>query len=84
MPRAKQKWSRYNQPAANNWVLRGYTDNLLALQPIFGNITFHQFSAYVSGAIAIFAAVIALFITIMHASYFSHPKRQKQYVYIWH
>ncbi|KIM95989.1 hypothetical protein OIDMADRAFT_183452 [Oidiodendron maius Zn] len=50
------------------------------LQPITGTLTFHRLSAYVSGAIAIFAALVAIFITIMHASHFSDPKRQKQII----
>lgn len=52
----------------------------LAIQPIVGNLTFQHLSAIISGCIAIFAALVSLFLIIMHATHFSEPRKQKQWV----
>jgi hypothetical protein len=54
------------------------TDDTLALQPLTGNLTFQKLAAYISGAILVFSALIALIITVLHATQFSDPRRQRQ------
>ena len=49
-----------------------------AIEPLTGNLTFHRLSAYISGTVAIFVTIIAIFLTMMHATHFSDPRKQKQ------
>ena len=51
-----------------------------AIVPLFGNVTFHKLAYIVGGACAIFATVVSLSLMARHATHFSRPEEQKQYV----
>jgi hypothetical protein len=78
LPYAWHRWTKYNTPHYWNESMDKITDDTLALQPLTGNLTFQKLAAYISGAILVFSALIALIITVMHATQFSDPRRQRQ------
>lgn len=50
------------------------------IQPIVGRLTFHSLAMIVAGAAALFAGLAAIILILRHATHFSNPPEQKQYV----
>lgn len=45
-----------------------------------GGITFHTLALLVSGAFSVVATVISIFLIVFHATHYSQPGEQRQYV----
>ena len=53
-----------------------------AIVPIVGNFTFHEVATIVSGACALFSAMICVFIIAGHATNYTFPVQQRQIIRI--
>ena len=49
--------------------------------PLFGSVTFHDLAAVIAGIFAIITILLSLFLIVRHATHFSKPAEQKQYVH---
>ncbi|KAG0652534.1 Transmembrane [Hyphodiscus hymeniophilus] len=50
------------------------------IQHLVGNLTFHRLSVIISGAAAVWSCLIAVTLVFSHATHFSNPPEQKQFV----
>lgn len=47
---------------------------------LVGDWTFHQLGLWIAAGFGGFATLVALFLIFMHATHYSNPEQQRQYV----
>ena len=50
---------------------------------IVGNLTFHQLGLIIAAATTLFAIIVSFYLIFMHATHYTKPYEQRQYVVVF-